>query len=83
VRIGVQGDADVRVTKPLLHHLRVDASLQRKRGMGVPQIVKPDSGELQPLHPLLEVVADGLRVNWFSVEQREDEALVAVAGAQR
>lgn len=30
--VGVQRDADVGVTEPLLHHLRVDLGLRRERG---------------------------------------------------
>jgi len=39
VAVGVEGDADLRVTQTLLDHLWVDAGLQRKGRPGMPQAV--------------------------------------------
>ena len=42
VRVGVEGQADVRVTQPLLDHLRMDVLLQHDRRCRVAKIVEAD-----------------------------------------
>lgn len=42
VTVSIKGHTDRRVPEPLLHHLRVDALLEKQSGVAVPQIMKSD-----------------------------------------
>jgi hypothetical protein len=50
------------VPEALLHDLRMHARSEEQRGVGVAEIVEPDSRQVRRLHPTLERVGEQLRV---------------------
>jgi hypothetical protein len=48
VAVCVERDGDVGVAQPFLHHLRMDAGLQRQGCPAVPKVMQPDSRQSDP-----------------------------------
>ena len=72
VRVGVGGDADVRVSQAVAHHLEGDAKPETTGGVEMPQVVDVDAGQSGTGDGVLEgVVGHGFR-DWPSVLFDED-----------
>ena len=77
--VDIEGDGDGGVTEQLLYELRMDVLLEKKRGTGVPEVVKGYLRQLRALEercerPLTEVggVDEGATLS------REHEALILI-----
>ena len=42
--VGIQGDADVGVSQAFTYHLGMDSGRESEGGVGMPEIMEPDSG---------------------------------------
>lgn len=62
VGVGLQEEADVRVTDALADDLRTHPSPQRAGGVGVAKIVKRDAGQPSPGRQTFEALADRIRM---------------------
>ena len=45
--VGVEGEADLRVPQALHDHAGMDSPGQEHGGVGVPEVMEPDAGELR------------------------------------
>ncbi len=67
VRVGLQGDRDVRVSEAFLHDTRVNIQLQRERRPRVPQTMQRDRRQMVAGHRPPERLIDTLRMTRCTV----------------
>jgi hypothetical protein len=83
VTVGIQRQGDSRVAQHLGHHLGVRPPSQEERCGGVPEVMKPDSGQACPHEGALKHRGLPARVERPAGRIAEDEVLVLPQRAGR
>ncbi len=82
MRLGVQGDPDLGVTKALAYDLRMDAVAQELGRVGVTEIMKPDAGQIGSADKTSERRGEAVGRPRAAIRARADEVIILIGWAK-